>query len=226
MAPKPFPCCEQRIDLVSSLPVSHPIAPVSAPALVLTTPPTMPQLLALWEVLTHEPTALASYSDRFPQTALAASVAHEEGTFRLWVALERHTPVGCWWVHDRGNDARGLYGWLGCYFVPAVRGARAVQSFPLVRAMLATYGLTRLCCAIRRGNRAAQHFARRCGFTRVGVYQDFTQFRGTWDGVILYCLDPTDAPHVWRAAANRSLAHHALVAIHEATVTEVGHAAG
>ena len=170
-------------------------------------------LKQLWAVMADDH-AFHQYSDLFPRTARTAQAALARGTMRLWVVLDGATPVGWWSIHDRSRGADGQLGaWLGCFFVPGSRGRIAVRSFPLFRDLLQSVGLHRLFVAIKQGNRQAQWFASRVGFRRVGTYERFTQFGGTWGNVILYTQNAADIGFIWQAAHNRALTAQVLVGL-------------
>ena len=174
--------------------------------LTLTDTPTLGQLQTWWEAMQHDPTRYRVYTDFMPTEfeEFLAPVRH--GDIQMYMMLVGTEVGGAFYLHDRGTEDTGAaYAWLGVYILPPYRGPYAAQAWHLVRQACEYKGLHRIFAAIRGQNRAAQCFITRAmGFTRLGVYTDWSYFEGHLDRVCLYTLRPQDQSLAWVLAEQRA----------------------
>jgi RimJ/RimL family protein N-acetyltransferase len=173
--------------------------------LTVTATPTLGQLKTWWSEMQHDPTRPIVYTDFMPSALEEFLRPVQQGTIQIYMFLLGNTVGGAYYLHDQGTDAEGAYAWLGAYILPPYRGRQATQAWYLTQQHCAAGGLSRIFAAIRACNRPAQCFiTHQMGFTRLGVYTDWSSFEGRLDNVVLYTLRRQDQSLAWVTAEQRA----------------------
>jgi len=178
----------------------------SIATLTITETPTIGQMQEWWEAMQQDPTRHIVYTDFMPGEFEAFLAPVRQGNIHMWIFLVGEDVGGAFYLHDGGTDDTGeAYAWLGTYILPPYRGRVAARAWQLTRQACEREGLPRIFAAIRVQNRPAQCFiTRQMGFTRLGVYTDWSYFEGRLDHVVLYTLRRQDRSLAWVLAEQRA----------------------
>lgn len=169
--------------------------------------PTEAQLHCWWRALQADPMRSLVYTDFMPTAFTELQAAMSRGEIIVWMFLvgddEAQEVGGAFYLHDLGVDDDGPYAWLGTYVLRAYRGL-TLRAWALVRTAWAHQGLCRLFVAARQSNRPVRQLLPQAGFTRLGLYIDWSYFGGVLDTAVVYTLRPADQGRAWVAAEARS----------------------
>lgn len=175
--------------------------------ITLTTTPTLEQMKIWWAAWQQDPARHVAYTDFMPTELDAFLHAMTQGDLTVWMfCLADEGPPyvgGAFYLHDSGADAEGPYAWLGTYVLKPYR-RWTLRAWDLVRQGCAQQGLRRIFVATRQSNRPVQLLLRCAGFTRLGIYPDWSYFGGVLDAMVLYTLRPEDQALAWMVAAQRA----------------------
>jgi RimJ/RimL family protein N-acetyltransferase len=186
----------------------------STTEITLTTTPTLEQMKIWWAELQHDPARRLAYTDFMPTELETFLEAMRRGDITVWMFLVGGDVAprvgGVFYVHDTGADADGPYAWIGTYVLPPYRRL-TLRAAAMVRRACERQGLRRFFVATRQSNRPVQMLLRHAGFTRLGIYPDWSYFNGTLDAVVLYTLRPEDRELAWALAEKRAQQFQCLV---------------
>jgi RimJ/RimL family protein N-acetyltransferase len=182
--------------------------------ITLTTVPTLEQMKIWWAEWQQDPARHFAYTDFMPKELEEFLEAMHQGNITVWMFLlaDDVTPRvgGAFYLHDMGAGADGPYAWLGTYVLQPYRRL-TLRAWTLVRRACERQGLQRFFVATRHSNRPVQMLLRHAGFTRLGIYPDWSYFNGTLDAAALYTLRPEDQELAWAAAEKRAYQFQCLV---------------
>jgi RimJ/RimL family protein N-acetyltransferase len=174
-------------------------------SLTVTATPTLGQLKIWWSEMQNDPTRPIVYTDFMPYALEEFLIPVQQGAIQVYLFLLGDAVGGAYYLHDQSTDADGASAWLGAYILPPYRGRHATQAWHLTLQHCAATGLSRIFAAIRACNRPAQCFiTHQMGFTRLGVYTDWSSFEGRLDDVVLYTLRRHDQSLAWVTAEQRA----------------------
>jgi RimJ/RimL family protein N-acetyltransferase len=175
--------------------------------ITLTTTPTLEQMKIWWAELQHDPARYLAYTDFMPTELEVFLEAMHRGDITVWMFLIAGSGAprigGAIYVHDMGTDTDGPYAWIGTYVLPPYRRL-TLRAWNMVCRACERQGLRRFFVATRQSNRPVQMLLGRAGFTRLGIYPDWSYFNGALDAVVLYTLRPEDRELAWAVAEKRA----------------------
>jgi RimJ/RimL family protein N-acetyltransferase len=182
--------------------------------ITLTPTPTLEQMKIWWTEWQLDPARHFAYTDFLPKELDEFLEAMHQGDISVWMFLIRDGVTrrvgGGFYLHDMGADADGPYAWVGIYVLPPYR-RYALRACAMVRRACERQGLCRFFVATRHSNRPVQMLLRHVGFTRLGIYPDWSYFNGTLDAAAIYTLRPEDQELAWAAAKKRADQFQSLV---------------
>lgn len=178
------------------------------PTLTLTDTPSLNDLRHWWKVRQADSDTALAYADDAPQDFAGLLNRLRTSEYLFYLAYHGNTVVGAMWLHDllRESDGTPHAGWLGTYVVPSHRGRHTTQAmWQLICKAVTALGVRSMYIASHHANTRAHTVAEQhLNFHRVGVYPEFTRFRGIPTDCLILCMHKEDRAAAWALAHARA----------------------